>query len=225
LILCRFVGRLALVALLIALVPTLAFAQGGPPAPEPVDQPNEVAALRDKYEDLSREEVEAMGFVVPPPMACVSVPGIGGMGYHTEHQEKYATQFDAGEMDPNDPPILLLDKDHKVRGVEWEAKDVGQGELDLYGQAVELQPGHPGVEEPHYMMHVYFRPDNQVLMLSSAKVPPFDPTVECPAGMPETGAGGLADRGRSVPSAPLGALAAGALILAGTAWMGGRRAA
>ena len=218
-----FAGRLALVALLIALVPTLAFAQGGPPAPEPVDQPNEVAELRDKYENLSAEEVEEAGFEIPDE--CVSVPDLGGMGYHTINGRLMGEQFPAGEMDPNDPPILLLDKDHKVRGVEWEAKDIGQGELDLYGQAVELQPGHPGVEEPHYMMHVYFRPDNQVLMLSSATAPPFDPTVECPAGMPETGAGGLADRGQSVPSTPLAALAAGGLILAGAAWMSGRRAA
>nr|MDQ3327714.1 hypothetical protein [Chloroflexota bacterium] len=35
-----------------------------------------------------------------------------------------------------------------------------------------------GVDEPNHMMHVYFRPDNQVLMLSSAKAPPFDPMLE-----------------------------------------------
>ena len=171
----------ALVLALILAVPALA--QGLPPAPEPVDQPDEVAELRDKYEDLSRDEIEAAGFVIPDE--CVSAPGLGAMGYHTVHMEKYAEQFNAGEMDPSDPPILLLDKDYKVRGVEWEAKDVGQGELELYGQAVELQPGHPGAEEPHYMMHVYFRPDGQVLMLSSSKVPPFDPELECPAAVPD----------------------------------------
>ena len=203
----------ALTALVLALILAVpAFAQGGPPAPEPVDQPDEVAALREMYEDLSREEVEAAGFVIPDE--CVSAPGLGGMGYHAAYPELYAEQFEAGEMDPEDPPILLLDGEYRVRGLEWEAKDIGQGELELYGQAVELQPGHPGAEEPHYMMHVYFRPDGQVLMLSSAQVPPFDPTVECPAGdeqdgpeMPDTGAGGLAT------GLPLGSLAGLAALL------------
>jgi len=210
----------ALVLVLVLAMPVLA--QGGPPAPEPVDQPDEVAALREMYEDLSREEVEAAGFVVPPvTAACVSAPGLGGMGYHAAYPELYAEQFEAGEMDPEDPPILLLDGEYRVRGLEWEAKDIGQGELELYGQAVELQPGHPGAEEPHYMMHVYFRPDGQVLMLSSAQVPPFDPTVECPAGdeqdgpeMPDAGAGGLAP-GASIP---VGNAAAGLMMLVGAGY-------
>ncbi len=43
----------ALVLVLVLAMPVLA--QGGPPAPEPVDQPDDVAALREMYEDLSRE--------------------------------------------------------------------------------------------------------------------------------------------------------------------------
>jgi len=181
--------------------PAAALAQGGPPIPGPVDRPEGFAEVRAKYEGLSRDVVVEAGYEIPPE--CVAVPGIGGMGYHATHPERYQEQFEAGEMDAEHPPILLLDKDYVVRGLEWEAKDIGQGELELYGQTVELQPGHPGVEEPHYMLHAYFRPDGKVLLISSASVPPFDPELECLPGMPGTGAGGMAGGGL-----PLGSTAA-----------------
>jgi hypothetical protein len=66
-------------------------------------------------------------------------------------------------MDPANPPALLLDENEEVMGVEWEAADVGQGPMEMFGQTIEIQPGHPGVEEPHYMMHIYFKPGGKVL--------------------------------------------------------------
>jgi hypothetical protein len=48
-----------------------------------------------------------------------------------------------GEMDPENPPVLLLDQSGKVIRLEWEAKDVGQGKLKLFGQTIELQLGKP----------------------------------------------------------------------------------
>lgn len=205
---------------MMALIPITGLAQGGPPAPEPVDQPEGIAELRERFEDLSYEEVQAAGYQIASP--CVSAPGLGAMGHHAINMDLYQEQFNAGTMDPENPPVLLLDKDRQVVGVEWEARDVGQGEFELYGQTVQVQPGHPGAEEPHYMMHIYFRPNGQVLMLSSEDVPPFDPQVECPAGMPEAGAGGMAGTS-SFPRLPVAALAV--VLVAGSGWALTRRIA
>ena len=207
-------------ALLLTLCPTIAFAQGGPPVPEPVDPPAEVAALREKYEDMTPEEVKAAGYVAEPPI-CVAAPGIGGMGIHAENQELKETQFPTGELDPENPTIVLLDaKQEKVIGLEWEAKDVGQGDMELFGVPVKLQEGHPGVPDPHYMLHIYFRPDGQVLMLGAD--PAFDPDVMCPA-MPDAGAGGLAGGDARFPAWPAAGLTL--LLLGSAGWVVRRSAA
>ena len=202
-----------LTALVLALILAMpASAQGGPPAAEPVDPPDEVAALRERFEDMTPDEVKAAGYVANPPV-CVAAPGIGGMGIHAVNQQLMQTQFPQGEMDPENPSVLLLDaKQEKVIGLEWEAKDVGQGEMELFGVPVKLQEGHPGVPEPHYMLHIYFRPDGQVLMLGAD--PAFDPDVMCPE-MPDAGAGGLST-GASIPWGTMG-IAASGLLAAGYA--------
>ncbi len=123
-------------------------------------------------------------------------------------------------MDPENPVILLLDAtQQKVIGLEWEAKDIGQGNMELFGVPIKLQQGHPGEPDPHYMLHVYFKPDGKVLMLGSD--PPFDPDVTCPAGMPQAGAGGMA--GDSGYPAPL--VATALMLLASAAWTLRRKAA
>jgi len=101
------------------------------------------------------------------------------MGIHAINRELYKAQFPAGEMDPENPPVLLLGENDEVIGLEWEAKDVGQGPIKLFGQTIELQPGHPGVEEPHYMLHIYFKPDGKVLFGTDARTA-FDPEGLCP---------------------------------------------
>jgi hypothetical protein len=73
----------------------------------------------------------------------------------------------------------LLDENEEVVGVEWEAADVGQGPMELFGQTIELQPGHPGAEEPHYMLHIYFKPDGKVLFGTNPQTA-FDPEGVCP---------------------------------------------
>jgi hypothetical protein len=201
-------------ALLMLLVPAVALAQGRPPMPEPVDPPAEVAELRERFENLTPAEVRAAGYVADPP-ECVAAPGVGGMGIHAMNRELMAAQFPSGAMDPEDPPILLLDADQeRVIGLEWEARDVGQGAMEMFGVPIELQQGHPGVPEPHYMLHVYFKPGGEVLMLGAD--PAFDPDVECPAGMPGAGGGGLAERGGELPGWPAGAMAL--MLLGGGGW-------
>ncbi len=116
---------------------------------------------------------------------------------------------------------MLLDaKQEQVIGLEWEAKDVGQGEMEMFGVPIKLQQGHPGVPDPHYMLHVYFKSDGKLRMLGQD--PPFDPDVMCPA-MPDTGAGGLAGGDERFPAWPAAGLA---LLLVGSAgWVVRRSAA
>ena len=215
-----FLWRAVLAALLVALCPTLAFAQGGPPRPEPIDPPQQVAQLRERFENMTPEQVKTAGYVAQPPV-CVSAPGIGGMGIHAINRDLYGAQFPEGRMDPENPSVLLLDADQeRVIGVEWEAKDVGQGEMELFGVPIKLQQGHPGAPDPHYMLHIYFKPDGKVLMLGAD--PAFDPDVECPAGMPDAGAGGMAGRDGGFPAWPAAGMV---VLLGGAAWSLRRKAA
>ncbi len=107
------------------------------------------------------------------------------MGIHAINRELLQAQFPEGTMDRANPPALLLDENEEVMGVEWEAADVGQGPMEMFGQTIQLQSGHPGVEEPHYMLHGYFKPGGQVLWGVNDQTA-FDPDLTCPA-MPATG--------------------------------------
>jgi hypothetical protein len=72
----------------------------------------------------------------------------------------------------------LLDQNSKVLGIEWEAKDVGQGLMELFGQTIQIQPGHPGAEDPHYMLHIYFVPNGKVLYGNDPQTA-FTPELSC----------------------------------------------
>ncbi len=160
----------------LALLPTMALAQTS--TAQPVDPPQQVAQLRQQYEGLTPQQIEAKGYVAEGP--CVPSPsGAGAMGVHAINRQLYQAQFPKGEMDPNNPPVLLLDGNNQVIGVEWEAKDVGQGPMKMFGQTIKLQSGHPGVPEPHYMLHIYFKPDGKVLFGTNDQTA-FDPEGVCP---------------------------------------------
>src|ERR687898_438056 len=161
---------------LLTLLPVVAVAQNS--TAQPVDPPQQVAQLRQQYEGLTPQQIEAKGYVAEGP--CVPSPqGAGAMGTHALNQELLQAQFPKGEMDPANPPVLLLDENSNVIGLEWEAKDVGQGPMKLFGQTIELQSGHPGAEEPHYMLHIYFRADGKVLFGTNDQTA-FDPEGVCP---------------------------------------------
>src|SRR3712207_6452412 len=101
------------------------------------------------------------------------------MGIHAINHKLLQAQFPKGKMDPENPPVLLLGRNGKVMGLEWEAADVGQGQMKVFGQTIELQSGHPGVPEPHYMLHIYFRADGKVLFGTNDQTA-FDPEGACP---------------------------------------------
>jgi hypothetical protein len=172
----------ALMAASAMVVPGMATAQSN--AAEPVDPPPQVAELRQQFEGLTTEQVEAQGYM--PTHGCVPNPqGPGAMGTHAINHDLLEAQFPQGTMDPANPPVLLLGQDGTVMGVEWEAADVGQGPMEMFGQTIEIQPGHPGAEEPHYMLHIYFKPDGKVLFGTNPQTA-FDPELSCPE-MPDTG--------------------------------------
>ena len=150
----------------------------------PVDPPPEFAQLRQQFEGLTPEQIEAAGYV--PTMGCIPNPaGAGAMGTHAINGEQLTAQFPNGTMDPATPPVLLLGQGGEVIGLEWEAADVGQGPMQLFGQTIQIQPGHPGAEQPHYMLHGYFEPNGQVRWGYDPQTE-FNPELSCP-GMPATG--------------------------------------
>jgi hypothetical protein len=161
---------------LLALLPGMALAQNS--AAQPVDPPQQVAQLRQQFEGLTPGQIEAQGYVAEGP--CVPSPsGVGAMGTHAINRQLYEAQFPNGTMDPAKPPVLLLGQNSEVIGLEWEAADVGQGPMKLFGQAIELQSGHPGAEQPHYMLHIYFRAGGKVLFGTNDQTA-FDPEGICP---------------------------------------------
>ncbi len=180
------------IILLVTVVATMAamLALGGVASaqitPQPVDPPQQVAELRQQFEGLTAEQVQAQGY--EPHSPCIPNPeGPGAMGIHALNEELMQAQFPSGTMDPANPPVLLIDQNNTVVGVEWEAADVGQGPMEMFGQTIELQPGHPGAEDPHYMLHIYFKPDGKVIMGGNTQMA-FDPDLSCPPmAMPETG--------------------------------------
>ncbi len=163
------------VATVLALLPGTAVAQSS--TAQPVDPPQEVAQMRQQYEGLTPEQVKAAGY--EQMHECVPNPqGAGAMGTHFINHEYLEAQFPKGEMDPTTPPVILLDQNKKVLGIEWEAKDVGQGPMELFGQTIQIQPGHPGAEDPHYMLHIYFMPNGKVLFGTDPETA-FNPELSC----------------------------------------------
>jgi hypothetical protein len=172
----------------------MAIAQGS--TAQPVDPPQQVAQLRQQFEGLTPQQIEAEGYVAEGP--CVPSPtGAGAMGIHAINRELYQAQFPNGEMDPANPSVLLLDENSNVIGLEWEADDVGQGPMKMFGQTIQIQPGHPGVEHPHYMLHIYFKPDGKVLFGTDPQTA-FDPEGVCPEASASATASGTAS---ATPSA------------------------
>jgi hypothetical protein len=171
----RIVWGIAAGAVL-ALVPAVAVAQTS--TSQPVDPPPQVAQLRQQYDGLTPEQIKAAGY--EPGSPCISNPhGAGAMGIHAINQELLQAQFPNGTMNPAQPPVILIDENSKVLGIEWEAKNVGQGPMELFGQTIQLQPPHPGIPEPHYMLHIYFKPDGKVLFGVDDPTA-YDPALSCP---------------------------------------------
>ncbi len=183
-------------------------AQPAMPPSVTVAQSSEFAAVRAQFEGLSPADLAQDGYQIDPVCVTAALAGapaeLGSMGFHAVHPTLMKVQFGNGRPDPQQPPIVLLDGAQRVVGLEWEANQNAPAPV-LFGQTVVIQPGHPGVPEPHYMLHAYFRPDGQVLFSV------FDPALSCPpAGLARDGSSLAAqpDTTRSLFSAVWGPAAA-----------------
>ena len=209
----RRISLVLAVATVLALLPGTAVAQSS--TAQPVDPPQEIAQLRQQYEGLTPEQVKAAGY--EPEGPCVPNPqGTGAMGIHAINQEYFEAQFPKGQMDPARPTVILLDQNDKVLGIEWEAKDIGQGPMELFGQTIQLQPGHLEAEDPHYMLHIYFMPDGKVLYGTNPQNA-FNPELSC-SQLPASG--GI------VSPAQMGVILfafAGVFVVVGVAFVARRR--
>lgn len=189
--------RVLMATAVFLLVATPALAQDG------------VKALRQKYADVSREQVVGMGYAIDRFCITAAAEGLpaslGAMGYHAVHPALYKKEFK-----PDQPQILLLDGSGKVVGVEWETGDTKSPAPTMFGRTFEKSGPHPGNEQDHWMLHIYFQADGSELVAT------WNPRLTCPAGSappPPPAATALPRAGE--PAVPLGGLAAaGAALLA-----------
>ncbi|OGO53075.1 MAG: hypothetical protein A2148_05015 [Chloroflexi bacterium RBG_16_68_14] len=177
-----------------------------------------------QFGDLTRSEIEAMGYVVdpvcvnaselpPPVQEALNLTPTAAMGFHAVREELFDDT-----VDPLEPEIILLGPNDEVWGVEYETS-VDTEDPTVLGQEMPLlEGGHPGMEFDHYAIHAWFI-DNPAGQFAD-----FNPTVSCPApapvAVPATGGGGyLTDSGSpaGVTSALLSAIAGAALVAGGWA--------
>ena len=103
----------------------LAGAASAQSTPQPVDPPprSPSCASSSRGSPQNRQR-QREGYAAEGP--CVPSPsGVGAMGTHALNPELLGAQFPEGTMDPENPPVLLLNENDEVMGVEWEAADVG----------------------------------------------------------------------------------------------------
>jgi hypothetical protein len=131
-----------------------------------------------KYQNI--EAAFADGYEVGS--GCVSVEGLGGMGYHIVNFDLFGADFD-----PLQPQALLYepndDGDMNLVGVEYvifsELWDLENDELPMLGivpfeDHTVVVPGE-GLPFPNYQLHVWIWKGNPLGMYF-----PFNPNVICP---------------------------------------------
>jgi len=180
-----------------------------------------------EFGDLTRSEIEAMGYVVdpvcvdaselpPPVQEQLGLTATAAMGFHAVNEDLFDDT-----VDPLEPEIVLLGPDDEVWGVEYETS-IDTENPEVLGQEMPLlEGGHPGMEFDHYAIHAWFI-DNPAGQFAD-----FNPTVSCSAAeaLPTTGSGGdltSGNAGSPARLAWLAALAGAALFAAG--WTLRRRA-
>ncbi len=187
------VGAVAILGLLVTM--SVAQAQEGDDA-----TPAEIEAA---FGDLTRAEVEAMGYVVDEE--CISAEAVGApaalgaMGFHAINESLLDET-----LDPLAPEAVLLNADDNVVAVEY----VSPSEGEVLGQQLEFVPP---IEM--YAVHMW------ILDNPSGQFADFNPNVSCPAvpsAVPATGTGGPLNTGGNAVSTLMVVLAiAGAAVAFG----------
>ena len=103
---------------------------------------------------------------------CVSVPGLGGMGYHWANPSLVDPVFD-----PLKPEVVLYAAgpggNSRLVAVEYVVINVGQPRPSLDGHLFDI--GGAPVPVPHWTLHVWLFEENP-----SGIFTPFNPNISCP---------------------------------------------
>ncbi len=174
-------ARLAALALAGAFVAPLAVATGAAASPSGdkgglARQLAEVRQATAKYHSL--EAALADGYIPFGEAPCVSVPGLGTMGYHYYNPELL---FD-GVLDPTRPELLvyapsgngtrLVAVEYMMPLSTWS----GEKAPDLFGKPFDgPMPEHEhDTSGPHYDQHVWVWAHNPAGVLAT-----WNPSIEC----------------------------------------------
>jgi hypothetical protein len=107
-----------------------------------------------------------------PEDHCVSVPGLGGMGYHWANPALVDPVFD-----PLKPEVVLYakgpDGEWRLIALEYVVINVGQPRPSLGDQLFDI--GGAPVPVPHWTLHVWLYENNPSGMFA-----PFNPNISCP---------------------------------------------
>ena len=116
--------------------------------------------------------VQAMGAGHVPDDHCVSVPGLGGMGYHWVNPSLVDPVFD-----PLKPEAILYAAgpggNLRLVALEYIVINVGQP-APMFGDQPFDVGGTP-VPVPHWSLHVWLYENNP-----SGMYAPFNPNISCP---------------------------------------------
>jgi hypothetical protein len=118
----------------------------------------------------STQQATRAGYAVASP--CVSVPGLGGMGFHWVNNTLVDPVFNALE-----PEAVLYEPGPngslKFVAVEYIVINVGQPAPTFDGRPFDV--GGTPVPVPHWSLHVWINRENPAGMFT-----PFNPDVVCP---------------------------------------------
>ena len=143
--------------------------------------PSDIAAKKSSDEELLKDVKKATsrfhsttqaikaGYI--PDDHCVSVPGLGGMGFHWANP----TLVD-GVFDPLQPEAVLYapgpDGNLRLVALEYIVMNQGQPRPMFGSQPFDIN-GVPGLP-PHWSLHVWLYENNPAGMFT-----PFNPNVSC----------------------------------------------
>lgn len=118
----------------------------------------------------SKTQSVKAGYV--PDDHCVSVPGLGGMGYHWLNPSLVDDLYD-----PLEPEVVLYatgpDGELKLVAIEYIVLDVGQEPPTFGGHPFDI--GGTPLPMPHYSLHVWLYEQNP-----NGVFTPFNPDITCP---------------------------------------------
>lgn len=116
--------------------------------------------------------IQAVAAGYEPDDHCVSVPGLGGMGYHWGNSSLVDPVFD-----PLKPEVVLYATgpggNLKLVAVEYIVINVGQPAPMFGDQSFDV--GGTPVPVPHWSLHVWLYENNPSGMFT-----PFNPNITCP---------------------------------------------